>query len=115
METAGEKWSTVQVKGIVRIDRLAGIFEVWPDEGDFPFAKFKIKVIERAGGDFLGVPNLAVRNSTTGDPEYISGLGQSIEGALVDTIKYFFREVKQHTPAKGLAEADFVWSACEDF
>jgi hypothetical protein len=115
MKTAKKSWATVRIDGITRIDRVAGVFEIWPRDSDFPFAKFKVKVLERGGGDFLGVPNLAVRNADTGEPEYTSGLGKTVEAALADAVKYFLRSVKQHNPAAGLSEADFVWSACEDF
>jgi hypothetical protein len=54
-----------------------------------PFAKMRVKVLDRCGGDFLAVPNLAFRNPTTGAPEYASGLGNSIEEAVNDLLVRF--------------------------
>jgi hypothetical protein len=101
-------------RGIARIDRVTAIFEVWSD-GFFPFAKFKVKIVERSDRSFLGVPNVAIRNASTGEPEYISGLGKTADEAMVDTLQRFVKEVEGNLPAKELSEADFVWSACEDF
>lgn len=115
MSTAELNGADTKIEGIARIDRISAVFEVWPEGNAVPFAKFKVKVIERAGGDFLGVPNVAVRNPATGHPEYTSGLGKTVEEALADAIKYFLKEIKQNTPAHDLSEADFVWSASEDF
>jgi hypothetical protein len=102
------------MKGVARIDRVAAVFDIWSD-GSLPFAKFKIKVIERGQNDYLGVPNIAIRNPLTGDPEYTSGLGKTIEDALVDTIRFFSREVAQNTGGKELTIADFIWSDFADF
>ena len=104
----------ITIAGIARIDRVVGVFEVWSD-GTLPFAKFKVKVLERAGGEFLGTPNVAVRNLTTGEPEYVSGLGRTSEDALTEAIKYFLEEARDHSPPTGLTETCFVWSAAEDF
>jgi len=102
------------MRGVARIDRVAAVFEVWSD-GTFPFAKFKVKVVERSGDGFLGIPNVAIRNQETGEPEYTSGLGKTIEEALLDTLTYFAREVEQNTGRRELSNTDFIWSAFEDF
>ena len=107
-------WSEIKMRGIARIDRVAAVFDVWSD-GVLPFAKFKIKIVERSGSSFLGVPNLAIRNLQTGEPEYASGLGKTIEEALTDTLFYFVKEIEQHAAQRELSVDDFVWSAVEDF
>jgi hypothetical protein len=109
-----ENWSNIKMIGVARIDRVAAIFDVWSD-GKLPFAKFKVKIVERSGDSFLGVPNVAIRNPQTGEPEYTSGLGKTVEDALADTLIYFVREVEQCTAQRELTEDDFVWSASEDF
>jgi hypothetical protein len=100
--------------GVRRIDRVVAQFEVWLDE-TFPFAKTKVKVLERSPGDFLAVPNLAVRNLTSREPEYISGLGSTVEEAVNDLLVRFVSGVRKHSPISGLTESNFEWSAPEDF
>ena len=51
-----------------------------------PFASFKVKVIERDDGSFVGVPNVAIR-SPEGTPEWTSGLGDTVEEALADALR----------------------------
>jgi hypothetical protein len=99
---------------IKRIDRVAGQFEVWLDES-FPFAKMKVKVLERSPRDFLAVSNVFIRNINSQDPQYISGLGDSIEEALEDLMTRFLGDVRDNLPESGLSEADFEWSSPEDF
>ncbi len=103
-----------EIEGVVRIDRVAEVFEIWPAE-EFPLAKFKVKVLQREDGQFLGVPNVAIKNPVTGEPEWTSGLGDSIEEALQDALRYFFREVEDNRCDRPLAEEDFCWANPDDF
>lgn len=100
--------------GVTRIDRVVAQLEAWMD-GSFPFAKIRIKVLEREPGDLLAVPNVAVRNVTTKEPEYISGIGGTVEEAVSDLLNRFVAGVRENSPASGLTEDDFEWSAPEDF
>ena len=100
--------------GVIRIDKTVAILEVWLD-ATFPFAKMKVKVLDRSKGDFLAVPNLALRNPASGSPEYTSGLGSTIEEAVNDLLVAFFSEVRSYKSDNELTEADFEWSAPEDF
>lgn len=102
------------MKGIVRIDQVVGMYEVWLDE-TFPCAKMKIKVLKRGDDDFLAVPNLAVRNRISRQPEFTSGLGADPKSAIDDAMKYFMKEVDENRPDRDLAEDDFEWSASEEF
>ena len=87
---------------------------MWLD-ATFPFAKMKVKVLERSPGNFLAVPNLARRNAISGETEYTSGLGGNVEEAVSDLLVRFVSEVREHSPSSGLNEGDFEWSAPEDF
>jgi hypothetical protein len=107
-------WTDVNTKGVIGIDRVAEVFEIWTDER-LPFAKFKIKVLERKNGGFLGVPNVAVRNPVTGEPEWISGLGLTISEALADTLKSFFSEIDGHASQAMFDDCAFAWSDPEEF
>jgi hypothetical protein len=107
-------WKTIKMDGVGRIDRVVATFEVWSD-GSLPFAKFKIKVVERAGGDFISVANIAIRDSATGNPEWVAGLGDSAEAALKDAFDYFFKGVEQHAPKRPLTDDDFEWADPVDF
>ena|SRR5579872_2448577 len=107
-------WFSIEVPGVGRIDRIAAEFQIWTGN-KLPFASFRIKVIERHGIGFLGVPNVNVKNSITGMPEWTSGLGETIDGALQDTLISFFLEIKTHYPEAGGTEDNFVWADPDDF
>ena len=107
-------WFEIQVAGIARIDRVVAVFEVWAPE-TLPFAKFKVKIVERRGDNFAGFTNVAIRNPETGQPEGNAGLGASVEEALKDVLHGFLREIEENSPGRPLSEGDFVWSAPEDF
>ncbi len=100
--------------GVIRIDKVVVYLEVWFD-GTFPFAKMKVKVLDRSKGDYLAVPNLAFRNPVSGAPEYTSGLGNTIEEAVDDLLVRFVSEVRSCKSGDELTDADFEWSAPEDF
>ena len=68
-------------------------------------------IIERPDGSYLGVPNVA-RLSPDGAPDWIAGLGTSVEEALEDTLRWFVRSAGMGTDT---TEQDFVWAAPEDF
>jgi hypothetical protein len=101
-------WRNLKVEGLSPVARQAAVFQVGPPLARLPFASFKIKIIERSDGSFLGVPNVA-RRSTDGSPDWIAGLGPSIEEALEDSLRRFAKS------AGGGAEEDFEWAAPEDF
>jgi len=103
-----------KLRGIARIDRVAAMFDVWSD-GLLPFAMFRIKVIERGENNFLGVLNVSVQNPKTGDPEYTSGLGKTVDEALLDALESFWREVRQNLDENQLTAANFIWSESTDF
>jgi hypothetical protein len=100
--------------GIIRIDKVVATLEVWLD-ATFPFAKMKVKVLERSSGDFLAVPNVAWRNAASGEAEYTSGLGGSAEEAVGDLLERFVQEVRKLSSGRVSTEGDFEWSAPEDF
>src|SRR5690349_6027730 len=90
--------------GIARIDRVVAQLEVWLDGSFFPFPKMKVKVIQRQSGDFLAVPNVAIRNLTSREPDGISGLGNSVDEAVNDLLPRFVAGVRLHTPDTGLTQ-----------
>jgi len=98
----------------IRIDKIAAQFEVWLD-GTFPFAKIKVKVLERSPGDFLAVPNVNVMHLTSHEPVYVSGLGNSVDEALEDLLTRFVSDACENTPPDGLSQEDFEWAATEDY
>ncbi len=107
-------WFEIRVPGIARIDRIVAVFEVWAPE-TLPFAKFKVKIVERKGDNFAGFTNVAIRNPETGQPEWTAGLGASVEEALRDVLQCFLREIEENSLGRPLNEGDFVWSAPKDF
>ena len=109
MEPNRKPWTDIRIPGIARIDRVVAEFDVWTDGMTLPFAKFKVKIVERTD-DFLGVVNVAIKNQVTGYPEWIGGNGWSVEEALEDAIRYFLREVEKYAPPRPLTDEDFEWS-----
>ncbi len=110
------------MRGIIRIDRVVANFEVWPD-GQFPFAKFKVKILSRLEadsseslpGNFLAVPNVAIRSIIDNEADYTSGIGNTVQEALSDLLVRFIEQAQENIPANGFKDSDFVWSECEDF
>lgn len=100
--------------GVIRIDKVVAVLDVWLDQ-TFPFAKMKVKVLERSPGDLLAVPNVAYRNSASGSIEYTAGIGSTVEESVNDLLVRFVAEVRQYAPEGGLSDVDFEWSAPEDF
>jgi hypothetical protein len=99
---------------IIRIDRVVAEFDVWLGEM-FPFAKMKVKVLDRKNEGLLAIPNLHVLNKLSREPEYMCGLGDTVEEAVEDALARFTGLARQHMPETGLTIADFSWSAPEDF
>jgi hypothetical protein len=104
-------WRNLKVEGLGPVAREVAVFQVGPPLARLPFASFKVKVIERPDGSYLGLPNVA-RRSADGSPDWIGGLGASIEEALEDTLRWFVRSLNEDDDT---TEEDFVWAAPEDF
>lgn len=100
--------------GIIRIDKVVASYEVWLDAA-FPFAKMKVKVLQRGTEDFAAFPNLARRDPISRNPDYTCGLGGTADAALNDLLTRFVAEVREHLPSNGYTPDDFEWSAHEDF
>ncbi|MBS2014611.1 MAG: hypothetical protein JST00_17115 [Deltaproteobacteria bacterium] len=92
------------------MDRVCEVFEVYhptvPHGG-----RFKIKILERSGGDYLAVPNLFVK-SEDGAPDYISGLGQTSAAALEDLLA---RLIPAITALTSDDDGIFEWADPRDF
>ena len=99
---------------ILRIERVVAEFNVWLGE-TLPFAKMKVKVLEQNGTGYLAITNLHVLNKSSREPEYISGLGATVDDALKDVLSWFVQIVQRNATERGFNEADFAWSAPEDF
>ena len=54
------EWTKVDLHGAASISRVCGVYEV-QDLVRVPDGKYKIKVLLRANGTFLAVPNICVR------------------------------------------------------
>jgi hypothetical protein len=104
-------WRHLSIEGLGPVERVAAMFQVGPPLTWLPFAAFKVKVIERAGDTFLGVPNVAVL-AADGSPHWVSGLGDTAEEALEDALNHFVRSLDGR---QDLPEDAFVWSDPHDF
>jgi hypothetical protein len=102
--------------GIARVDEVVSEYDVWLDAILFPFPKMRVKVIKR-DIDFLSVSNLNFLNRTSGEPDYISGLGESPEIAFKDLLKRFVSMAEEYAKDNKcvLLESNFIWSDSVDF
>lgn len=89
-------WKTLQIEGIARIEREVARFTVEPKHADLPMG-FRIKIIEHANGGFSGVPEIAVKDAA-GTPDWIVGMGNTVEEALADAVRYLLQSVRQREP-----------------
>ena len=106
-------WDNISIAGVLKIDRLVAEFQV--ECPDLPSRYLRVKIFERANGNFNGRTNVCIK-SLTGDSEWIAGLGKSIDEALEDTLMQFMRSIKTYRGDRSiLQEPDFEWAACEDF
>ena len=106
-------WDNISIAGILKIDRLVAEFQV--ECPDLPNRYLRVKIFERANGNYNGRTNVCIK-SLTGDSEWISGLGKSIDEALEDTLLQFMRSIEIYRGDRSIfQEPDFEWAACEDF
>jgi hypothetical protein len=104
-------WKEIKVEGIGSIEKVVAEFHIWSTE-KIPYGKFKVKIFESQNGSFTGSPNIAVKSLEDDSPDWIGGMGTSIEEALEDTLKCFMDTLKGR---EDLTEEDFEWSAHEDY
>lgn len=97
-------WRTIQIEGVARIEREVARFTVETKRDDLPMA-FRIKIIERADGDFIGYPEIAIKDAA-GQPDWTSGRGASVEEALADTVRFLLETVQGKEP---IAESAIWW------
>lgn len=104
-------WQHLKVEGLGPATRVAAVFQIGPPLGWLPFPSFKVKVLERGDGSFLGVPNVCVK-ALDGSPQWTSGLGSTVEQALEDALNYFVLSLDDR---RDLSEHAFMWTAPEEF
>lgn len=105
------EWHELRAEGLGPIQRVAAAFQVGPPPECLPFPSFKVKVLERANGSFLAIPNVAPLDPD-GYPTREAGHGSTIEEALEDTLRRFTHLLNQLEPR---TEADFAWSDPSEF
>jgi hypothetical protein len=75
------KWARVNLQGATGISRVCGVYEV-DDLMRVPDGKYKVKVLQRGPEEFVAYPNICVKSSPGGIPEWTSGLGRTEEEAI---------------------------------
>jgi hypothetical protein len=101
-----QNWKHIKINGVVKINKCVAKFKIW-ELYYSPYAQFKVKVFEDAEGHLTGVSNLQVKNQS-GNVEYVTGQGATIEEALTDTLQCFFRLVSWKG-AREWGEEDYVY------
>jgi hypothetical protein len=104
-------WQRLEIEVLGPVVRVAATFQIGPPLEWLPFPSFKVKVLERGDDSFLGVPNVSAK-ALDGSPQWTSGLGNTVEQALEDTLNYF---VKSLDDRRDLPEAAFIWTDPEQF
>lgn len=89
-------WQQLQIDGIATIERVVAVFEVGPKHDDLPM-RFRVKVVERQDGGFLAYPEIALKGPD-GQPDYIAGAGDSIEGALASACRALLSTIPGKEP-----------------
>jgi len=109
-------WKDIKIKGVTEINKLIGEFEVWA-LNKIPYEKFKIRIWENSRGEYIGVPNIRINNHLDGSIDGTTGLGNSPEEALEDTLKYLMDLIEDYEKKynRELDEGDVVWASFEDF
>ena len=103
-------WRALRVEGLGPVSREVAVFQVGPPLARLPFASFKVKIIERDNQSFLAIPNVA-RRLPDGSPDWTAGLGNSIDEALEDALRYFAESIGDGSDSL----EDYEWAAVEDF
>lgn len=96
-------WKTLRIEGIARIEREVAKFLVDPVPPALPMG-FRIKIVERQDGDFIGYSEIAVKDAK-GQPDGTSGRGATIEEALADTVQAVLRTANDNPPV----DDDSIW------
>ena len=104
-------WRELRVPGLGPVGRVAALFQVGPPLGRLPYPSFKVKVLERADGSFVAVPNLAALGPD-GQPAWLAGLGPTADAALEDALRCLARSLDGRPH---LTEADFAWADPAEF
>jgi len=90
------------------------MLDVWLGE-TFPFAKMKVKVVDRDSKGFIAISNLRFRDPVSGIADGEAGLGQNPDEAVNDLINRFVANAMEKRPINGFTGVDFEWAAHEDF
>jgi hypothetical protein len=102
-------WRHLKIEGLGPVSRQVALFQVGP-----PLSNLPLRQLQGEGprAPRRLVPRGAERRSEDGSPDWIAGLGASIEEALEDTLRWFARSTEA---GGGTTEGAFVWAAPEEF
>lgn len=100
--------------GILKIERVVGIFEVWLDASLIPHPRMRVKVLERAD-DFLAISNMERIDPGTGRESGVVGHGETAEEALDELLRKFVADARDNCPANGYTQDQFAWTDPIDF
>ena len=104
-------WHSMRIEGVGPISRVVAVFQIGPPLERLPFPSFKVKVLERANGSFLAIPNVTILEPD-GLPGWEAGLGGTVEEALEDALRRFIHNFEMRKPG---SDADFAWADPGEF
>ena len=110
----GSGWKDLKIDGIASIEKVVAEFIIG-ELNYTPYSKFKVKIVEKQKGGYIGYTNLFVKDDE-GYPSPEVGIGDTIEEALKNTIEIFIEQLKKRKEDKGkLEEEDFEYADSFDF
>jgi hypothetical protein len=113
LQTNRVTWDTLSIEGIINIERVVAEFHI--ECPALPSRSFRIKIRETPKGRYVGYPNVAIKSSDH-TPEWSSGLGETINEALEDTLRSFIALLERVQGDRTILSEDHLeWSSCEDF
>lgn len=108
------EWMKIRIEGIASIKKVVAEFIV--EEHKYtPYGKFKVRILEKQNGTFVGYTNLLVIGED-GYPSPEVGIGDTVEETLTDTVEIFLHQLVLKINSKGnLGEDDFEYADSFDF
>ncbi len=98
-------WKKVTHPAILRIERVASLFEIWPSGVNM--GTVKIKILEVPEGGYHGTVDTAIVNKQTQELLWAYGNGTTVVEALEKTLEQLFDFIQTHRNGD---EIDIVWA-----
>ncbi|MFT0214089.1 hypothetical protein VQ643_16070 [Pseudomonas sp. F1_0610] len=106
-------WHNLHIKNVGRIKKIVAEFTITMIP-ILPYATMKVKIYESQTGHFTGATNLAIKRKFDDNYEFTVGSGDTIQGALENTILKFNEKMSEDDYLE-LNEQDISYADWTDF